>query len=76
MTVIEKVLDEALKLATAEKARIIEQLIKSLDQPDEEIDKLWRKESESRIDAFERRDIRSVTVEEAFSKWFYRKPCG
>ncbi len=69
MSTIDNLLDKALKLSPAEKAKIIDQLIKSLDQPDEEINKLWTKESESRIDAFERGDIRSHTVEEAFSKY-------
>jgi putative addiction module component (TIGR02574 family) len=69
MSEIEKILEKALRLSQAEKSKIIDQLIKSLDQPDKEIDKLWSQESESRIDAFDWGDIKSLTVEEAFLKY-------
>ncbi|MEX0649201.1 MAG: addiction module protein [Balneolaceae bacterium] len=65
----EKLLYEALQLSSVEKADIIEQLIKSLDEPDAAIDKLWMKESENRIDAYERGEISSMTVEEVIQKY-------
>ncbi|MEX0906184.1 MAG: addiction module protein [Balneolaceae bacterium] len=65
----EKLLYEALQLSSVEKADIIEQLIKSLDEPDAAIDKLWMKESENRIDAYERGEISSITVEEVVQKY-------
>lgn len=65
----DKILYEALKLSPAEKARVIDELIKSLDQPDEEMDKIWMKEGESRIDAYDRGELKTVTVEEAFLKY-------
>lgn len=51
-----------------EKSDVIEELIKSLDKPDSEIDELWEKEVESRIDAFDKGKIAIVTVHEAVSK--------
>jgi len=48
---------------------MIDRLIKSLDQPDKTIDKLWMRETENRIDACEKGKLTSVTVEEAFSKY-------
>lgn len=65
----DKILDEALKLSPAERARVIDELIKSLDQPDQEMDNLWMKESESRIDAYERGELKTVSVEEALLKY-------
>ena len=49
------------------KSELIEQLIKSLDKPDPEIDELWKKEAESRIDAYDEGKLTSVTVQEAIS---------
>jgi len=49
-----RILKEALNLKPAEKAELIDKLIYSLDKPDAEIDELWVKEAENRIDAYER----------------------
>ncbi|MCC5908334.1 MAG: addiction module protein [Balneolaceae bacterium] len=69
MTKKDKLLKEALVLSIQEKSDLIEELIKSLDKPDPEIDELWKKESESRIDAYEEGKISSVSVHEAVSKY-------
>jgi len=37
----------------------IDKLIKSLGEPDEAIDELWKKESEGRIDAYEKGKLSS-----------------
>ena len=63
-----QVLNKALRLTPAERAEIVDQLLQSLDQPDEEIDKLWKKEVEDRIDAFEAGNIHTVTVQEMLEK--------
>jgi len=77
MTKKEKILKEALVLPIQEKSELIEQLIKSLvlpkgrdvaiAPPDPEIDELWKKEAESRIDAYDEGKLTSVTVQEAIS---------
>ena len=69
MTDKEKLIEKALKLSPAEKADMIDRLIKSLDQPDKTIDKFWIRESENRIDAYEKGKLTSVSIEEAFSKY-------
>ncbi|TVQ06437.1 MAG: addiction module protein [Balneolaceae bacterium] len=69
MTIKEKLLKEALVLPAHEKSELIEQLIISLDKPDPVIDKLWMKVVEQRIDAYEQEKLRSVTLQEAFSKY-------
>jgi putative addiction module component (TIGR02574 family) len=68
MTKKESLLKEALVLTVQEKSEMIEQLIRSLDKPDPEIDELWKKEAERRIDAFDEGELPSVTVQEAISK--------
>ncbi|MFD2201866.1 addiction module protein [Shivajiella indica] len=63
-----KMLEDLLKLTPLEKANIIEILLKSLDEPDAEMDKLWAEEAENRIDGFERGKIESLTLDEFFDK--------
>jgi hypothetical protein len=40
-----EILDRVMELPAMEKARLIDQLLSSLDEPDETIDALWRKGS-------------------------------
>ena len=69
MTNKEKLLEEALALTPKEKAEIIQELIQSMDHPDADIDELWKIEAESRIDAYEREELKTVSVEEAINKY-------
>ena len=68
MTKKDELFKEALVLPIKEKSDLIERLIKSLDKPDPEIDELWKKEAESRIDAHNEGKISSVTIRETISK--------
>lgn len=65
----DKLLKEALILPVHEKSELIEELIKSLDEPDPSIDDLWKREAESRVDAYDEKKLTSVTVREAISKY-------
>ena len=49
----QEILDRALKLSAVEKAHLVDELLSSLDKPDEAIDALWRKEVEDRITAYQ-----------------------
>ena len=69
MATTDKVLKEALALKPAEKAELIDKLLSSLDKPDAEIDDLWAKEAESRIDAYERGAIKAVTLEKVLERY-------
>ena len=64
-----KILKEALTLKPAEKAELIDKLLSSLDKPDAEIDELWAKEAESRIDAYERGEIKAVALERVLERY-------
>ena len=44
-----EILKGALTLKPAEKAKLVNKLLSSLDKPDRDIDQLWAKEAESRI---------------------------
>jgi putative addiction module component (TIGR02574 family) len=66
-----QILDRALKLVAIEKVRLIDQLLLSLDKPDEAIDTLWREEVEDRIKAYNSGNMGAVSLEQVLSK--YRK---
>ncbi len=69
MATKDAILDQALTLSPAKKAELIDRLLKSLDHPDAEIDKLWAEEAESRIDAYESGKIEAITLREVLEKY-------
>lgn len=69
MAATNKVLKEALTLKPAEKAELIDKLLSSLDKPDAQIDDLWAKEAENRIDAYERGEIKTVTLKRVLERY-------
>jgi putative addiction module component (TIGR02574 family) len=69
MTTTNNVFNEALTLRPSERAELIDKLIASLDKSDHEIEKLWAKEAEDRIDAYDQGKIRSTSFEEVLKKY-------
>lgn len=67
----QEILKEALTLPFKERATLVDDLLASLDQPDEEIDSLWRKEVNDRVAAYQAGKMKAVTLDEVLSK--YRK---
>ena len=58
------VLKEALSLPPAERARLAESLLSSLDSASRQrLDELWSQEAEDRLDAFERGDMKAVSMD-------------
>lgn len=66
-----EILEQALKLPAAEKARLVDELLSSLDRPDPAMDELWRKEVQDRIRAHAAGELGSVPLEKVLEK--YRK---
>jgi putative addiction module component (TIGR02574 family) len=64
-----EILDLAMGLPALEKARLVDQLLSSLDEPDEAIDALWRKEVEDRIQAYRAGELQSVSLNDVLSKY-------
>jgi hypothetical protein len=52
----------------------VEKLLFSLDSPDTNIDAIWAKEADARIEAYDRGEIETVSATEVFDK--YRKSWG
>ena len=65
----ENFINQALELSSFERASLAEQLLLSLDLPDTEIDSIWAKEAEARIDAFENGKGDTVSITEVFGKY-------
>jgi len=63
------ILKEAIQLDPNEKAKLVDQLITSLDKPDKNIDKLWAEEAESRLEAYKQGSLKTVSLEEVLSKY-------
>jgi len=65
----EQLLEEALALPPHERAELVERLLATFQSPpDPEIDKLWAREAEERLDAYDRGELKAVSVEEVFNK--------
>ncbi len=69
MDVANNILKGALTLKPSQKAKLIDRLLSDLDKPDREIDELWAKEAENRIDAYDRGNIKSVPLEKVLEKY-------
>lgn len=64
-----KILEEVLTLKPSQKAELIDKLLSILDKPDREIDELWAKEAEDRIDAYDRGKIKAISLEKVLEKY-------
>ena len=69
MTTTDNILREALTLKPSEKAQLIDKLLSSLDKPDKEIDELWAKEAEDRINAYDHGKIKAISLEKVLQKY-------
>jgi putative addiction module component (TIGR02574 family) len=69
MTTTDNIFKETLTLRPSEKAQLIDKLISTLDKPDKEIDELWAKETEDRIDAYDQGKLKVVSLEKVLQKY-------
>ena len=69
MTTTDNIIKKALTLRPSEKAQLIDKLISTLDKPDSEIDELWAKDAEDRIDAYDQGKLKAVSLEKVLQKY-------
>jgi putative addiction module component (TIGR02574 family) len=62
----QEILNQAITLKPAERFLIVEGLLKSLDEPHPELDKLWAEEAEKRLKAHRSGKRKGVPMEEVF----------
>ncbi len=65
----EELLREALELPAAERAALVDQLLTSLDKPDDAIDKAWRKEIAARLRAYRAGTAATVSAEDILAEY-------
>ena len=69
MAATENVFKKALSLKPSEKAQLIDKLISTLDKSDKEIDELWAREAEDRIEAYDQGKIKAISLERVLQKY-------
>lgn len=63
-----EVLEKALHLKAEERFLVVEGLLRSLDEPDQEIDAIWAEEAEKRLKAYRSGRLTSTPMEEIFNE--------
>ncbi len=64
-----RVLEQALALPPEDRARVADELLSSLDPPDQRrIDALWALEAEDRLDAYERGEMEAFPAEQVLDE--------
>ena len=62
-----EVLELALHLKANERFILIDELLKSLDKPDKDIDDIWEKEAVKRLKAYDDGKLKTVSEEDFFN---------
>lgn len=63
---INKLLEQTLTLNVNERTKLIDELFKSIDKLDEEIDQIWADEANKRLEAYRKGEIKAVPMEDIF----------
>jgi putative addiction module component (TIGR02574 family) len=63
-----QVLEEALRLKPEDRFLLVEGLLKSLDEPDPDIDEIWAEEAEKRLRSYRAGGLQGVPEEDVFSE--------
>jgi putative addiction module component (TIGR02574 family) len=65
----EKILQEAMRLPAQDRAEVLERLLATFQEPpDPELDRLWAREVEDRLEAYDRGEVGSVPADEVFAR--------
>lgn len=64
-----EILKEALDLPPIERAALVDQLLTSLDKPDEAVDEVWRKEIGARLRAYRSGAAATVSAEDILTEY-------
>ncbi len=61
--------EQALNLPPAERASLADQLLSSLDTPDEKIDNIWRKEISDRLAAYRSGQAETISIDKVLEHY-------
>ena len=59
-----EIIKNAMKLSPQEKLLVVDSILKSLDEPDKEIEKIWLEESERRLLLFRQGKLKGIPLED------------
>uniref|UniRef100_A6W2I7 Addiction module protein n=1 Tax=Marinomonas sp. (strain MWYL1) TaxID=400668 RepID=A6W2I7_MARMS len=63
------IVEDALSLSTSERVELVEKLLESLDAPNAELNAIWARETDARIEAYEKKQLNSKPLSEVLSKY-------
>ena len=67
-----QLIDEAVSLPVEDRALVIDSLLRSLNQPESEIDKKWAKVAQQRLEELRSGAVQAVSGQEVFQKTWNR----
>lgn len=62
------ILEQALRLKPVERFLVVEGLLKSLDEPDQELDAIWAEEADKRLKAYREGRLEGIPMEDIFKE--------
>ena len=69
MTTADRIFNDVSALSLIEKDRVIDKLISDLDKSDPEINEMWVKEAKDRIDAYDQRKMKAISLKKLLQKY-------
>jgi putative addiction module component (TIGR02574 family) len=67
-----QLIDEAISLPVEERALLVDSLLRSLNQPESEIDKKWANEAKRRLAELRSGSVEAISGEDVFGKVWRR----
>lgn len=61
-----EILEQALRLRPDERIAVVDGLLKSLDVPDKDLDRIWAEEALRRLTAYRAGELKAIPMEEIF----------
>lgn len=61
-----EILNEAINLKSTERFMLVEEMLKSLDEPDISLDKIWINEAQKRLNSYRSGKTKGIPMEEIF----------
>lgn len=62
-----EILKEVLRLTPQERYIVVENILESLDKPDESVDSIWADEAEKRLQNYRENMVKTISFEEVFN---------
>ena len=62
----QEILEQALRLKPDERFSVVEGLLRSLDEPDKQLDAIWADEAEKRLKAYREGRLEVIPMEDIF----------